>query len=276
MNITVTKHIDDIKIYENSGYVLIEENFSNDEIDVLTSEVEALLERGGVGMVMEDDGKAVRSFNGPHRFSQAMQELARDERLLGLAREILGGEVYVHQYKINMKRALAGERWEWHSDYWFWQEEDGMPEPKALTAVVYLDDVHDLNGPMLIIPNTHTSRLEQDDHTRPYAELTGGENWQITTSSKLKYQLSHDRLRCEMRKHGLVAAKGKRGTTLFFHCNLLHYSSPNPSAWDRRAIFISYNRVDNALVPIESPRPDFLASRDFTPLHVAQRPAPRR
>lgn len=251
----------DQRRFERDGYLIVEDCFTDEEVAVLANETEALLGVPSPGLVYEGDGVSVRSLNGPHLLHKGMGRLAQASRLLGAAEQLLDGDVYVHQYKINLKRALAGDQWEWHSDYWYWQQEDGMLEPSALTAVIFLDDVTPFNGPMLLILGSHTDRLAAEDHDRPYGDLDGGDNWQITTSSTLKYQLSRSRLEAAMRQQGLVAATGKKGSVLFFHCNLLHYSSPNPSAWDRRAIFISYNRTSNALAPVASPRPEFLASR---------------
>lgn len=258
--------------FENVGFLIIDQCFSPYEVRSLTRETDALLESPSPGLVYEDDGVSVRSLNGAHLLSTGMDQLSRTRRLLGAAQELLGGDVYVHQYKINMKRALVGKQWEWHSDYWYWQEEDGMPAPEALTAVIFLDDVTEFNGPMLLIPGSHHDRLSANDHVRPYGEVDGGDNWQITTASTLKYQLTRERIFAAMEQRGLVAAKGKKGSVLFFHCNLLHYSSPNPSAWDRRAIFISYNRVSNALAPIRSPRPEFLAARSARALQPLESP----
>jgi ectoine hydroxylase len=253
------------------GYLTVHDCFSSNEVSLLTRETESLLHAPSPGLVYEADGTSVRSLNGPHLLSAAMDKLSRTGRLLGAATKLLGGDVYVHQYKINLKRALVGEQWEWHSDYWYWQEEDGMPEPEALTAVIFLDDVTEFNGPLMLIPGSHHDRLSDEDHTRPYGEIDGGENWEITTASTLKYRLTRDRLSTVMEQKGLVAVTGKKGSVLFFHCNLLHYSSPNASAWDRRAIFISYNRVSNALVPVRSPRPEFLASRNPKALELLDR-----
>lgn len=146
------------------------------------------------------------------------------------------------------------------------EKEDGMPEPKALTAVIFLDEVNDFNGPMLLVPGTQDDVLIDDIHDRPYGEIDGGDNWAITTAQNLKYRLSETYLRKKIEAKGIVAAKGRAGDVMFFHCNLLHCSSANSSPWDRKAVFISYNAVSNALCAVPSPRPEFMASRQFTPL----------
>ena len=254
------------KQYTDQGYCIVENVFNEEELLHLSRETETLLAGVHDGLVMEDDKKTVRSLNAPHLKSAMMAELARKKALLETSRTLLNDEVYIHQYKINTKRAFDGEEWQWHSDYWFWQNEDGMQTPNALTAVIFLDDIHEFNGPMWLVPGSYKEVLSEDHYTRSYSEIDGGENWHITTSKKLKYQLSKEYLSDVIMRNGIVSATAKKGSVLFFHCNLLHFSSANNSPWDRRGIFISYNAISNALIEVDSPRPTFLANRDATPI----------
>ena len=256
----------EMELYALQGFNIIESLYTRQEVRVMDDETQKLMQQNIAGKVLEEDGKTVRSVNGPDLHSTLFQNLACDERLLKRAEALLGGPVYVHQYKINTKQAFQGQNWEWHSDYWFWKKEDGMPKPEALTAVIFLDEVNDFNGPMLLVPGTQHDELIDEIHAKPYGDLDGGENWAITTAQKLKYRLSENYLRRKIEHKGMVAAKGRPGDVLFFHCNLLHCSSANASPWDRKAVFISYNRVSNPLNDVSSPRPEFMASRQYTPL----------
>lgn len=256
----------DFELYQKQGYNIVDKLFDNDEIAFLNKHTYTLMSCDIEGRVLEGNGQSVRSINGPHFHSELFKNLPADGRLLRPAKSILGGEVYVHQYKINTKQAFNGQSWEWHSDFWFWKKEDGMPEAKAFTAVIFLDDVNEFNGPMLLVPETQNDELIDEIHSRPYGDLDGGDNWSITTSKNLKYRLSDTYLRKKIEAKGIIAAKGKKGSVLFFHSNLLHCSTANSSPWDRKGIFISYNLVSNPLLEVSSPRPEFLASRDFTAL----------
>src|SRR3546814_9075899 len=69
--------------------------------------------------------------------------------------QMLGGEVYVHQFKINGKAAFDGDVWQWHQDYGTWAADDDMPAPRAMNLAVYLDEVTEFNGPLLFIPGSH-------------------------------------------------------------------------------------------------------------------------
>ena len=260
-------HQFEINQFYHDGFLIAKGYFTAAEVELLKMEALRLINNECPGKVLEDDGSTVRSINGPHLISPIMDKVSKTPRLLNSAQLLLGDEsIYIHQYKINNKHAFVGDIWEWHTDYWFWHKEDGMPESNALSAVIFLDEINDYNGPMILVPGSHTMKWNENDHTLPYGSLTGGDNWQLTTSSKLKYQFSKEQLKNIITQKGLKSAMGPAGSVLFFHSNLLHCSGLNLSPWDRKAIFISYNLVSNALHPIESPRPDFLASRDFAPL----------
>src|SRR4051794_12095321 len=109
------------------GFIVLPVVFSSNEVSLLRAETERLIAMPNPGLVFETDGVSPRSLNGPHLISPVMDGLMRSDQLLPLAEQILHAPVYLHQYKINMKRAFVGDQWEWHSDFWFWREEDSMP-----------------------------------------------------------------------------------------------------------------------------------------------------
>ncbi len=67
-------------------------------------------------------------------------------------------------------------------------------------------------------------------------------------------------------QNGIVAPKGKAGSVLFMHPNCVHGSNSNMSPFDRTLLAIRYNSVKNLPLPVKNPRPDFQASRDYTPI----------
>lgn len=254
----------DVQQYLQQGYLLVDTLLNASEINALAAEADRIFSTESEGRVFEDDRRTVRSVNGPHFMSALYDRLARLPRLLELAQALLDGAVYLHQYKINAKRGLDGELWEWHSDYWFWKVEDGMPTSDALTAAIFLDDVTPFNGPMLMVPGSHRQEITADHHEQPVAGSAAG--WENTTSKHLKHRLRRDYLQHVIGEAGLQSATGRAGSVLFFHSNLLHSSSTNMSPWDRRIVFVSYSSIRNTLRDVAAPRPAFLASRNFAPL----------
>jgi ectoine hydroxylase len=262
-----------IQSYEKDGFLLLEDWFSREEIEALSEGVAREFEIDSPRRIMEKSG-AVRSVFASHAHSGVFDCLSRLRRLIEPAMQLLGGEVYTHQFKINAKAALEGDQWEWHQDFLYWHKEDGMPEPRVLTAAVFLQDVNEFNGPMLLIPGSH--KLGMIDLKAQAAHANAGDGfhdprleppaWMSTLTADLKYKIDKEILLRLLENNSIYSVKGRAGFVLFFHGNLFHASTTNLSACDRMSIFISYNSAENKLPPIESPRPTFIASRDFTPI----------
>jgi ectoine hydroxylase-related dioxygenase (phytanoyl-CoA dioxygenase family) len=257
--------------YERDGFLCIENYFSKTEIEILLREIQREFAVESPRRIKERSG-AVRSIYASHITSEVFQRFSRLSRLVEPAMQLLGDEVYIHQFKINAKVALEGDQWEWHQDFLFWHKEDEMPQPRVLTAAVFLQDVNEYNGPMLVIPGSHkeglidvqaqnTSRGSGDGLDDPDRVAS----WMPTLTADLKYKINRETLAKLLSKNQIYSSKGLAGLTMFFHGNLFHASANNMSAKDRMSVFISYNSVENKLRDIDHPRPAFIASRDFTP-----------
>lgn len=260
-----------IESYEKDGFLLLKDCFSPAETKLLLEAVSREFEIDSPRRVMEKRG-AVRSVFASHVHSDLFGYLSRLDRLVGPAMQLLRSEVYVHQFKINAKAALEGDQWEWHQDFLYWHKEDGMREPRVLTATVFLQDVTEFNGPMLLIPGSHKlGMVDLSAQAAPDAEDSFNSElqaptWMSTLTANLKYKIDKRILLRLLENHNIYAAKGRAGFVLFFHGNLFHASTNNLSGHDRISIFMSYNSTENTLPPIENPRPTFIASRDFTPI----------
>ena len=261
-----------IESYEKNGFLLLKDCFSEAENKLLLEEASREFEVDSPRRVMEKRG-AVRSVFASHVHSDVFGYLSRLDRLVEPAMQLLRSEVYIHQFKINAKAALEGDQWEWHQDFLYWHKEDGMPEPRVLTATVFLQDVTEFNGPMLLIPGSHklgmidlkaqaAHDVEDGFHDTGLEDPT----WMSTLTADLKYKIDKRILLRLLKNNDIYAAKDRAGFVLFFHGNLFHASTNNLSACDRMSIFLTYNSTENALPPIENPRPTFIASRDFTPI----------
>lgn len=250
--------------FNQQGFSVFDTLFTAQEIAEINREIEQIVKEKQPGMVYEENGKTLRSINGSHLYNAKMAALTKDPRLLRIAKNLLCDELYVHQFKINFKSAFCGDIWEWHQDYYFWQQEDGMPSDQAISVAIFLDDVSEFNSPLTFIPGTH-SQGTFAFNKRPEAQKNTSD-WQHTTATKLKYQYDENVIKNLVKTNGLNAPKGKAGTGLAFHSNILHASSANISPFRRGMLIISYNALSNKLKPVKNPRPTFLASRDFSPV----------
>jgi len=257
-----------IESFHEDGFLILESWFSPAEVGLLKRETYREFEIDQPGRILEKNG-AVRTVFAAHKTNSAFSKLTRLPRLAGPAAQLLDDQVYVHQFKINAKLGLDGDQWEWHQDYLYWLKEDGMPTANVLSAVVFLNEVNDFNGPLLLIPGSHELGAVDLDAEKKYAASAGSKDaWMPTLTADLKYKISRKFLSKVLETREIVAAKGAPGFVVFFHGNTLHASAGNLTPVDRLSIFVSYNGVANALRPIANPRPTFISERDFTPIEL--------
>ncbi len=145
--------------------------------------------------------------------------------------------------------------WPWHQDYGAWMR-DGIAEPAMATFMVALDDASEFNGCLYLLPGSH--RLGR---TEPYFDTSTAYKFWAVPPERIKEMLAE----CPPP----VAVAGQAGMGAVFHCNLMHASGHNLSAHDRWQIYFCYNTVANHPHDVENPRPDYVRSRNWTPLKLA-------
>ena len=239
--------------FEDEGYLIMPDLFSIDEILTLKNEIPEVFRQVRKENVREKDGNTVRTSFATHTYNDVYADFVRHPKVLEPAEQLLGGEVYVHQFKLNAKAAFKGDVWQWHQDFGTWHRDDAMPTPNAMNLAVYLDEVNEFNGPLYLIPRSHKDGVLEAGHD-------------ITTTSYPLWTLEPNKIRNLAEEGGIVAPKGPPGTGFFFHSCLVHASPPNISPWDRLIVYLSYNNVKNYIR--EFKRPEWIAHRNFTPLKV--------
>ena len=233
--------------FREDGFLFMPGLFAAGEVAPLRQEMDRIagLERDEV---LRDEHGELRLAMAMQRYSPLYDRLLRHPRLLEPARQILGPDLYAHQYKIVAKDPLGKLDWPWHQDAASWRAYDGMPAPVAMNYAVFLDDVTEHNGPITLIPGSHSDGiLEGVD-----SPLPGGKSPLRT--------LPREALETLVAKGGMTAPKGPAGSAIFFSGCLAHASGPNLSPWTRYIVYVTYNPVSNA---IQRPtRPDYYAARD--------------
>ena len=240
-----------LRRFDDEGYLFIPGVFEPAETGLLLREAHAIFGGSRQEVVRERNGKTVRTAFAAHRYNEAYRRLGRHPRLIRPVQQILGGEVYMHQFKINAKAAFDGDVWQWHQDYGVWSRDDGMPECRAMNVALFLEDVTEFNGALTFIPRSHKKGVLEAGHD---VETTSYPLWTIdnATISRL------------VEEGGLAAPKGKAGSLVMFSGNLVHGSPSNMSPFDRTIVYLSLCRVENHIRRFK--RPEWIAHRDFTPI----------
>ena len=237
--------------FDADGYLFFPALFGKPEIQVLLDEVPTLYAQRRPENVREKTGDAVRTNFAAHLYSAPFARLARHPRMVAPIKQIFGEDVYMHQFKINGKMAIDGDVWQWHQDYGTWRRDDDMPEARAMNVAIFLDDVNEFNGPLMLIPGSHRLGVLEAGHD-------------LTTTSYPLWTLDHGTIEKLVARGGIVAPKGPAGSMILFHGCLVHASTSNLSPWNRVSVYLSLCAVSNHIRRFK--RPGYIAHRDFTPI----------
>ena len=245
-----------LKAFDQQGYIFIPNCFADEEVALMRSEGEAILKADRQEVWREKTG-APRTAFAAHTFNELFRLLVSHPRLVGPLTQYFGEDVYVHQFKLNAKAAFEGDVWQWHQDYGTWARDDGMPQARAMNIAVFLDEVMPINGPLLLIPGSHEKGVLQAGHDK------------LTTSYPL-WTLDKDTVTKLCRDaeasagQGIVAPTGKPGSVLMFHGNLVHASPPNITPYPRKIVYVTFCACSNHITKFT--RAEWIAHRDFTPI----------
>lgn len=250
-----------VSSYEKNGFLLLENLFSDDEVEKMKSELNRIWKESESSpsphVIREPESEEVRSVFAIHQTDDAFNKVSRDARIQGAAKQVLGSDVYVHQSRINFKPGFKGKEFYWHSDFETWHVEDGMPRMRAVSFSILLDDNVPYNGSLMLVPGSHKHYITcvgqtPDDH---YKQSLRRQEYGVPDQESLTWLVNN---------YGLAMPSAKAGSVLMFECNTMHGSNSNITPLPRRNVFMVYNSVENALSDPFSggkPRPDFVAAR---------------
>ena len=238
--------------FRTEGYLFLPELFAPEEVAALRSEADGIYAEQREEIWREKSGVPRTAF-AAHTYNEAFRLLGAHPRMIGPVQQILGDRVYMHQFKINAKSAFTGDVWQWHQDYGTWARDDGMPEPRAMNIAVFLDEVMHINGPLMLVPRSHTAGTLAATHDR---ETTSYPLWTLDEATVTRL----------VSEGGIVCPVGKPGGLLMFHGNLVHGSAGNITPYPRKIVYLTLNAISNY---IRTPtRADYIAHRDFTPIET--------
>ncbi|MGQ9427429.1 ectoine hydroxylase [Gilvimarinus sp. F26214L] len=247
--------------YEQNGFLVFDSFFSEQEAQAFLKDLREYGEdpefKRKEQVITEPTSQDIRSIFGVHNISERFDRLVRSDRLLELADQLLGSDVYIHQSRINKKPGFTGNGFNWHSDFETWHSEDGMPRMRCFSVSILLTENNPYNGPLMLVPGSHKWFIPAQGTTPP-------DNWKESLKVQTIGVPSQKDLREIVTNNGIVAPQGPPGTMILFECNTLHASANNLSPWPRSNLFFVYNSVENRLhAPYcgTKPRPEFIATR---------------
>lgn len=239
-----------MKEFDERGFLFLPGQFTPEEIAPLRAEADRVYAMDREEVWRETNGAARTAF-AAHTYNEGFRRLGAHPRLVKPVMQLLDGQVYMHQYKVNAKAAFDGDVWQWHQDYGTWHRDDEMPEPRAMNIAVFLDEVTPANGPLMFIPKSHKHGVFEAGHD-------------LATTSYPLWTLDRETVTRLANAGGIEVPTGPPGSVVMFHGNLVHASPANISPWHRSIVYLSLCEVSNHIRRFK--RAEWIAHRDFTPI----------
>ena len=221
----------DREAYARDGYTLVEDALTTEQLTRLRDTVDRFV-AGAHGVAASNDvydletshtpdAPRVRRIKLPHTHDPFFMELARSPSVTEPVSQLIGPNLRLHTSKINLKAAGYGAPIEWHQDWAFYPHTN----EDILAAGIFLDDVGGDNGPLMVLPGSHTGPVF-DHHAD--GVFCGAIDTQAAGID-------------------LAAAKpvmGKAGSMSLHHVRTVHGSALNTSGWPRRILFLEIRAND--------------------------------
>jgi len=210
------------------GYLLVENLLSMKEVDeyrnlyedFLSNKIDSGRYRGDLAGKPDDSDKRqgverITQIMVPSRLFPELLEKSLHQKSLTYARQLLGDDLELDFDMLIDKAPFTNALTPWHQDCAYWIS---MPDTRAVSCWVALDEAKKENGCMWYIPKSHLSPV------RPHKPSANGGG----------------ALMCEASEDEAVAIEIQPGTCIFHHGATLHYSRGNSTDKRRRAFITNF------------------------------------
>lgn len=258
-----------INFYHENGYLVIDNLFSKHEIEILNEEALKFNHLKELPNVILEKNGDIRSVFAPHKMSSKYNDLYTQDRIANPAKQLLGNDIYLYQFKLNNKKSFVGDWWEWHQDFPYWHIDDGVDLPQMISIMILLQDTTTIQGPLIFIPKSHKNGIvdfEPKAHHLTGSNSGANMNLENSLNADLKYTIKKNIITELINKNGFFEASGAAGSCIFFHPNLFHASNSNISPFERNTAIVTYNAVNNLPTARGINRPDYICSKDREPI----------
>lgn len=231
------------QLFESHGYLKVEALISDEEIlwyrqcfdQFISGEIATGSQRSDLSGIGANE-ELITQIMRPSLLYSELATSALYKRVLALARMLMGGDMEIDFDMLINKAPHTQQATPWHQDAAYWID---MPDKRALSCWIALDDATIDNGCMWYVPGSHLKPLRQHQQI-----VQGGP------------------LICECSESEGLAVPLKAGEGTFHHGRTLHYSRGNVTSGQRRAIII--NCRPEAMIAYERERGfDHLGERDI-------------
>ena len=178
------------------------------------------------------DSPRLRRVNAPVEVSKVYFDAMSDSEMTNFVAALIGPDVKLHHTKINSKQPGAETVVKWHQDFPFTPHSNDS----VVTALLMVDEVTETNGPLEVLPGSHTGQIHGLWHN---GKFTGAIDDAIAATCISKAE----------------TCTGPAGAVCLMHTRLLHGSRDNRSEFPR-TLFISVYSADDAVPLSPNPMPN--------------------
>ena len=220
------------------GYLVVQDAIGPEELNRLRAEFSGWVEEsrvhdGDYGETMDGrprfdlqpghspETPGLRRVQSPEEVSEVFADTMRNAATVDYCAELIGPSVRFHHGKVNSKLPGTATQVKWHQDFPF----EPMTNTDMITALLFIDEVTLDNGPLEVLPGTHTGPIYSHWHDGVF---TGAVDDAIIDAQR-------DRI---------VKCTGPAGSVCQMHANLLHGSAPNLSDHSRTLYIATYYAED--------------------------------
>lgn len=240
---------DQIKFFHDNGYLVVEDAVDAGLLKKLCNDFSGWVDesrahgeaygttingrpRFDVESGHSAESPALRRVNAPVEVSDAYHEAMSNSRMTQAVVDLIGPNVKFHHSKINSKLPGAKTAVKWHQDFPFTPHSND----DVITALLMVDEVTEENGPLEVVPGSHTGEIHSLWHNDKF---TGAID---------------DAVAADCQRESVVC-KGPAGSVCLMHTRLLHGSAPNLSQ-SPRTLFICVYSAEDAVPYSPNPMPN--------------------
>lgn len=214
--------------YEREGYVIVPDVFPPADLQAIDAEIDRLLDK----LLAERRERGEARGNGHHEDtgsilqlglrSPVCQQVAEDPRVLDLIEEIVTPGIAIYSVKLIAKPPFTDVPCHWHQDDAYYVKQSASQA--RMSAWVPLQDAHERNGCLWIVPRSHLWGLQQHAN-KAYGQC--------------RLSMNDEEIDAIL-KDQAAPVPVKAGSAVLFSALLWHGSKGNQTATVRRAFITSY------------------------------------
>lgn len=208
---------DEVDSYREQGFFIYGAVVAAEEIPVFQAEAARLWQNAHREFDAQASWNQNALLNGVHRESELIRDIMYRSSLVDVMTQVISENIKAASNQLVFKAPGDDRPYDWHQDNGF-----GPLEPDTTVSCwMALDDVHEKNGCLWVIPGSHKKgRL---DH---------------------RAERGRERIAAVENEENAIPILLKAGECVFFHGDLLHKSKGNYTDKIRRAFFFRYADAD--------------------------------